>query len=158
MRSIQYALTAIVIAAVTTFAMPSMADEAMENAVKARQANMQLRSWYIGTLGGMAKEKMPYDAEKAQAAADNLLAVISLDSAGQWPQGSDSTAMPGKSWAKVESWTTYPEVAEKGKAMVVAATAMAAVAGNGLGELQGAIGDLGKGCGGCHKPFRQKKE
>ena len=158
MKSIRYVLTAFLVTAFAAVAVPSMAQDPMEKAVKARQGNMQLRAWYIGTLGGMAKEKIPYDAEKAQAAADNLLAVINLDSSGQWPQGSDSKAMPGKSWAKVEAWTTYPESAEKGKVMKAAATAMAAAAGNGLGELQGAIGALGKSCGGCHKPFRQKKE
>jgi len=63
--------------------------------------------------------------------------------------------MPGKTRAKVEAWTTYPEVANKHKALVDAATKLSAVAGDGLDALKGAIGPVGKSCGGCHKPFRE---
>ena len=158
MKPIRYALTAFLVAIFTITTAPSMADEAMDKAIKARKASMQLRSFYLGTLGAMAKEKIPYDAAKAGAAADSFLSVATLDGSAMWPRGSDSTAMPDKTAAKVEIWTTYPEVATKGKAMVDAATVLAAVAGNGLAELQGAIGDVGKSCGGCHKSFRIKKE
>jgi cytochrome c556 len=156
MKFIRSAIMMLAVAGVAATAQPVYAD-GMDKAVASRQAQMKLYSWNLGRLGAMAKTKAPYDAKAAAAAANNLVALANHDSAGLWPKGSDSTAMPGKSRAKVEIWTTYPEVKAKSKAMVTAATALAAVAGNGLEALQGAIGAVGKSCGGCHKPFRAKK-
>lgn len=133
------------------------ADEAAEKAIKARKAQMQLYAWNLGAMGAMAKGKVEYNAEAASKAAANLLALANLDSGSKWPQGSDSTAMPGKTRAKAEAWTTYPKVAEKGKAFNEAAAALAKVAGNGLEALQGGVGAVGKTCGGCHKPFREEE-
>ena len=158
MKRLLTALTAAAIMALGTVSTSAIADEAMEKAIKARKAQMKLYSWNLGTLGGMAKGKIDYDAKAAAAAANNLLALVNMDARGMWPQGSDSTAMPGKTRAKVEAWSTYPKVAEKGKAMAEAATQLASVAGNGLDELKGAIGPVGKACGGCHKPFREEKK
>ncbi len=75
-----------------------------------------------------------------------------------WPQGSDSTAMPGKTRAKAEAWTTYPMVVEKQKALNSATANLVKVAGNGQRALGGALKDVGASCGGCHKPFREDKK
>lgn len=133
------------------------ADEATEKAIKARKAQMQLYSWNLGTLGAMAKGATEYNADAANAAAANLVALVSMSQQGFWPQGSDSTSMAGKTRAKSEIWSTYPEVSKKGEAMNAAVTTLAAVAGDGLPALQGAIGDVGKSCGGCHKPYREEQ-
>lgn len=140
--------------AIATFA---AADDAAEKAIKARKAHMQLYAWNLGTLGAMAKGAVDYDAEAASAAANNLVALAGMSQQGFWPQGSDSTAMSGKTRAKSEIWSTYPEVTEKGKAMNAAVTELAAAAGAGLPALQGAIGGVGKSCGGCHKPYREEQ-
>lgn len=146
-------LAAVVAAAV---AGPTLAaDPAVEKAIKSRQAQMHLYSWNLGRLGAMAKGQAAYDAKVAQAAANNLLALTKHDSAGLWPQGSDSTAMAGKTRAKAEIWSTYPEVVAKDDALADAAVALSAVAGNGLDALKGGIGPVGKSCGACHKPFRE---
>ena len=149
---------AIIAAAMTAFAGPSGADEAMEKAIKARKAQMQLYAWNLGQLGAMAKGAVEYDADAASAAANNLLALVSLKSGSMWPQGSDSTAMSGKTNAKVEAWTTWPAIGKKSEAMTAAATEMAAAAGGGLDSLKGAIGAVGKGCKGCHEEYREKKD
>ncbi len=149
---------AIVAAAMTAFAGTSGADEAMEKAIKARKAQMQLYAWNLGQLGAMAKGAAEYDADAASSAADNLLALVSLKGGSMWPQGSDSTAMPGKTRAKAEAWTTYPAVVKKSEAMAAAAQQMAAAAGGGLDSLKGAIGAVGKGCKGCHEDFREEKK
>jgi len=124
--------------------------------IKVRQGLMDLRAWNIGTLGAMAKGKTAYDAAAAQAAADNLVALAGMSTAAMWPEGSDSTALPGKTAAKLEAWTTYPEIVKRDEALQAAAAAMAAVAGNGLDALRGEIKNLGGACGACHKKFREK--
>ncbi|GGA20661.1 c-type cytochrome [Neptunicoccus cionae] len=130
---------------------PAVANEA---AIKARQSLMQLYAFNLGQLGAMAKGTMEYNAESAQAAADNLLAAASMNQMAMWPEGTDNAAMPGKTAALPEIWSTYPKIAENGQALVAAAENMASVAGNDLDSLRGAMGDVGKSCGGCHKSFR----
>ena len=157
MNFISKTMIAVSVAATTAFSGFAIADEAAEKAIKARKAQMQLYAWNLGQLGAMAKGAVPYDAEAAASAANNLLAVASLNAMSMWPQGTDSTAMPGKTGAKLEAWTTWPAVGKKSEALTEAATAMAAAAGGGLDALRGAIGPVGKGCKGCHEEFREKK-
>jgi cytochrome c556 len=123
-------------------------------AVKARQASMQLYAHYLGTLGAMAKGKVEYDAARADAAAKSLQAVVGIDKSAMWPQGTDNGSLPGQTSALPTIWTTYPAIAEKGKALSTVSAKMAEAAGQGLDSLRGAIGEVGGACGACHKAFR----
>ena len=127
------------------------------NAIKARQGIMQLRSFNAGPLFGMAKGKISYDAELASTLSNNLLLQTKLNMGRAWPKGTDNVAYEGKTDALPEIWSTYPEVAEKGKAYVKAVEDLAAVAGNGVDALKSKIGALGKSCKGCHDDFREKQ-
>ncbi len=140
---------------------PSLAkdDGPHDKAIKARQALMQLYSFNLGILGAMAKGEADYDAEAASAAADNLLAAVSMNQSAMWPPGShneDAANLENRSLPKI--WETYPEIAEKGKALGKAATDLQAVAGDGLDALKGGMGAAGKSCKGCHDDFRAKKK
>ena len=140
-------------------AQPVLAGE-FDKQVKARKALMQVYAFNIGILGAMAKGQMPYDADIASAAAGNLLAAVSMKNPTMWPEGSSAAdpGLDGKTRAKPEIWTDYPKVAEKSKALVTAATKMADEANNGLDAIKANIGAVGKGCKGCHKPFRVPKK
>ena len=133
------------------------AKDTNEKAIKARQGEMQLRSFNAGPLFGMAKGKVAYDAKAAQLHANNLKALAAIDNAGLWPKGTDNAAYKGKTRAKADIWSTYPKVAEANKAFVAAANDLAGAAGGGLDGLKVKVGALGKSCGGCHKPFRAKE-
>jgi len=75
-----------------------------------------------------------------------------------WPQGSDNaTEGNATNRALPKIWESFPDVIEKADALKQASAAMAAVAGNGLGELQGAMGDVGASCKGCHDDYRAKR-
>lgn len=136
----------------------SHGDKAAKSAIKARQAQMALYAFNLGGLGAMAKGEAAYNAEQAAAMAGNLQALVNLSGGAMWPQGSDSTAMPGMTRAKVETWSTYPAVVEKQKALNMAVAELVKVAGDGQAALGGALGAVGKGCGGCHKPYREPKK
>jgi len=127
-------------------------------AIKARQGVMQLRSFNAGPLFGMAKGKVDYDAELASMLANNLLTMTNINIGRAWSKGTDNVAYKGKTTALPEIWSTYPEIAEKGKAYVKAVTELAAVAGNGVDALKSKVGALGKSCKGCHDDFREKKD
>lgn len=158
MRHWKIGILSIVATAIAAVAMPAAAaDPAMDKAIKSRKAQMALYSWNLGRISAMVKGDTPYDAKVAQGAADNLAALTSMSGAGLWPKGSDQTAMPGATRAKAEIWTTYPAVVEKSTDMAAAAMALAAVADDGLDAVKAKFGDVGKSCGGCHKPFRGPK-
>ena len=153
MKAILTTATAAVVAVATLAGTAS----ANENAIKARQSLMQLYAFNLGQLGAMAKGEVEYNADAAQAAANNLLAAASMNQMAMWPQGTDSESMPGKTEALPVIWTTFPAIAEKGQALVDAATVMAAEAGNGLDAVRANIGAVGGSCGGCHKTYRVPK-
>ena len=149
-----------IVIAMAIAAVPMAAVQAgpMDKAVGARKADMKLRAFYMGQLGGMAKGKIAYDAKTAQGAANSLLALTKLDGSKMWPKGSGNDMLGTKTRAMPNIWSTYPEVAGKGKAYKMAVENLVKVAGSGLDGLKGAIGPVGKGCGGCPKPFRAEKK
>ena len=142
-----------------SFIIPAFAakDDPNLKLIKARQSEMQLKSFNAGPLFGMAKGKIDYNADFASMLANNLLLQTQLDMGRAWAKGTDNVAYEGKTAALPEIWSTYPEVAEKGKAYIKAVNELAAVAGNGLDALKSRIGALGKGCKGCHDDFREEQ-
>lgn len=130
-----------------------MDPKALEDAVAARQAHMKLYAFNLGLLGGMAKGEVDYDASAAEAAAANLSALASVDQTRYWPEGSDAEAL--KTRALPDIWTKMDEFETAEDALIQATMSLEEAAGTDLAALQGAMGDVGKACGGCHKPFRK---
>lgn len=155
-KSLFFAVFAMVLA---TLASAAYAAD-FSKQIKARKAAMQVYAFNMGQLAPMVKGKVPYNAQAASNAAGNILAVATMKNGAMWPKGSDASSpgLDGKTRAKPEIWSTYPKVAEAGKAMAAAAQKLAAEAGNGLDALKANFGAVGKGCGGCHKPFRLPKK
>ncbi|SEO29880.1 Cytochrome c556 [Salinihabitans flavidus] len=129
---------------------------AQDAAIEARQNLMQLQAFNLGQLGAMAKGEMPYDAEQAQVAADNLVALARLDQSAMWPEGSDSFATD-KTRAKPAIWDNFSDLMEKDQALVEAAVAMQEIAGTDLDALRGRMEQVGKACGACHEDYREPK-
>lgn len=121
--------------------------------IKARQGLMAYRAINIGTLAGMAKGEVPYDAAAAKTAADALLATATFDMSMLWPAGSDNSANP-KSTAAAAIWADGSTIGDESVKFKTAAEAMAGAAGTDLAALQGAMDGLGGACGSCHKAFR----
>ena len=128
-------------------------DPGAEKAIKARQSHMTLYSFNLATLGGMAQDKIPYDAAAAGTAANNLAALGSIDQAAYWVEGTDAGTVEG-SKAKAEIWSNMADFEEHEQALTTASAALAEVAGNDLDSLKGAFGDVGKACGACHETYR----
>ena len=131
-----------------------ISDEQIEAAIKARKAQMQLQSFHLGILGGMAKDEIPYDAAAASAAADSLVALTQVSQVGYWLPGSDSESVEDTR-ALPAIWEEGSDVGQKGADFVAAALAMQAAAGTDLDALKANMGALGASCGGCHRPYRQ---
>ncbi|HCQ66541.1 MAG TPA: cytochrome C554 [Rhodobacteraceae bacterium] len=138
--------------AIAVFAGPGAAQD-VPAAVKARQSQMQLYAFNLGTLGAMAKGEAEYDAEAAQGAADNLVALTSLAAGPMWAPGTDDMSIDGTR-TLATMWDNFPDVMAKGTALAEAAGGMAAAAGTDLASLQAAMGPLGGACSACHKAYR----
>lgn len=123
-----------------------------QRAVGARQAHMTLLGFNMGPLGGMAQERIPYDAKVAQTAATNLAALASLSHDRYWVEGTDDAM--GGTRAKPEIWTDAEGFAAKVAALSETTAALAMVAGDGLDAMRGAFGPVGQSCGSCHESYR----
>lgn len=137
----------------------AVADGHLENAVKARQGFMQVVAFNLGPLGAMAKGEMDYDAKAASTYAANLETLSKMNTGAMWPAGSDNAALgEDKTRALPAAWAADSKVMEKHSDWAKASAQLAAVAGDGLDALKGAIGDVGKSCGGCHDNYRAEKK
>jgi cytochrome c556 len=151
------ALSAVLVSAgALAFADGHADDKQRAAAVKARTSQMHLYSFNLATLGAMAKAEVPYDAEAASVAADNLAILASLSQRGYWLPGTDNVSMEGTR-ALPAIWAEGSDVGAKAGAFVEAVAAMKSAAGVDLGSLQAAMGPLGGSCGACHKTFRAPK-
>lgn len=142
------------------FLVPSISQSAPDKedkAIAARQGYMKLVVWEAGPLFGMAKGKMDYNAEEASAHAANLKALSQYPVETLFIPGTSNADRPGKTRALPEIWKDSAGVAKAFKQWRSAIDGVVAAAGKSQGDLAAAVGELGKSCGGCHKPFRAKK-
>lgn len=121
-------------------------------AAKARQAHMGLYGYNLGVLGAMAKGEIEYLPEVAKGSAANIVALATMSQATYWPLGSDNASIEGTR-ALPAIWESGSDVGAKSQAMIDAAMALEAAAGD-LDSMRGALGGVGKACGDCHKAYR----
>ena len=158
MHSIQKALLAGIILSLPMAASVQGAgheDNPFAAHLAARQGYMNIMSFNISVLGGMARGNIDYDAEAAQTAANNISAMTRVDGRAFWPAGSDNAQLGGATRALPAIWENMSGFGEAWMALGTAAQGMADAAGGGLDSLQGAMGPLGSACGSCHRNFRQ---
>jgi len=127
--------------------------QSVEDTVAARQGQFKLFALHIGPLVGMAQGNMPYDADLAQAAADNLVKLTTLDQSLLWPEGSDNFSMDGTR-ALPAIWENPEDFVAKLAALQEGTQAMQAVAGDGLDAVRGALGGIAGACSACHQAYR----
>lgn len=132
---------------------PVLAQDARAAAVKARQAHMQLYAFNLGTLVGMARGKIGYDAAAASAAASNLGALAGMQIGSYWLPGTAMGEIEGSN-ALPAIWESGSDVGTKAEALAEAVAGLQNAAGESLESLQAAMGPVGQACGGCHKSYR----
>lgn len=125
--------------------------------VAARQGQMRLMALHLGTLGGMVRGNAEYDSEAASAAARNLVTLSTLDQRFLWPEGTSADEVEG-SEALPAVWEDHDDFLAKWAAFGEGATAVDAVAGDGLDALRDGMASLGRSCGGCHDDYRMSDD
>ncbi len=129
----------------------------LEDAVKARRSYFQVVKFNAGPLFGMMKDKVPYDAKRAQMLADNLKLISQMKNGAMWPKGSDKVSLPGKTRALAAIWAADSDIGDKAGAFKKAIADLADAAGKGKDELVVKVKALGGACSACHKKYRAKE-
>jgi len=127
------------------------------DAIATRQGFMKLVVWEAGPLFGMAKGDIAYDAEAAKTHAANLEALSHYPYTGLFLTGTSKADRPGKTVAKPDIWQDRAKFETAFDDWQAAVAVLGDKVGNGQPALAAAVGELGKACGGCHKPFRAKE-
>lgn len=128
----------------------------MEDTIAARQGYFKLLGANVGVLAAMAKGERDYDAAAAQAAADNLVTLSNYKIGHLFMEGTSADDFPDKTRALAKIWEDPSDVQAKFGGFVEAAAGMQAVAGQGKGEMAGALGAVGGACKACHDNYRAK--
>lgn len=124
--------------------------DASDPAAKAREDVMKAIGGAIGTLGGMAKGEIAYDAAAAEAAKAAMIAAAGGVAAAFETQGGEDAT----SEAKPEIWTSWDDFVKKADALTAAATAADVSSAETIGASLGAIGGA---CKDCHTSYRVMK-
>ncbi|NQZ89951.1 MAG: cytochrome c [Colwellia sp.] len=142
---------------ITVLAAGAMANSAksMKHAQKAtdlRQSIFSLLSSNMGPLGGMARGKIPFDAEKVgkHALRINQLSKMIADYTR-----TDTSAHKVETEALDKIWSQPDDFAKRIKDLTKASANLQKAALSGKeGLMKKAIGGVGKTCGGCHDDFK----
>jgi cytochrome c556 len=144
-----------VAAALAQDAGPPTPEQAADQAVLTRQGLLKVMSQYMAPLGGMLKNKVPFDAAVATKSATHIAEL------GTMIPDVFTTDTRNKATAKTKAqdgvWTNQADFKAKADDLVKAATTLqeAAKGGDKDATLK-AAGAVGKACGACHDNFRNK--
>ncbi|MCP5145167.1 MAG: cytochrome c [Gammaproteobacteria bacterium] len=147
------AACSLVVASAIAQNAPPTPEQQAQTAVDQRQAAFKLLAWNMGPLGGMARNRVPFDAAVVKVRAERIAQLAAMIDDLYGP---DTTAFAD---LKTESlpgiWKSKDAFHGKAMDLANAATALATVAATGdQGETVKAIGGVGKACGSCHDDYR----
>jgi cytochrome c556 len=146
------AISAGALLAIAGAASAQVTPEQAERVVDTRQSVLTLMAWNISPLGGMARDRIPFDAERVATNAERILALSKMLPDAFAP---DTRGTGVKTDALDLIWEDADAFAEKLRANEEAAAALVEVAGSGdEAAMREAIGRLGSTCGSCHDDFK----
>jgi cytochrome c556 len=157
-RPLRWAIAAGVAAALSLATGAALAADAAQ-VIKERQDLMKKQGGYMKTIAGYVKEGKGTPDDVAKAAEG--LAMTATEITPLFPEGTSMDAvMDPKTGAKADIWADWGKFEKAAMTLETEAKNLHEVAmGGDKDAIAGAFGQLGKnGCGGCHKPFRQKLE
>ena len=149
-------LRTVSVLAAFAIATPALAQE-FDGHIKARQGMFRINAVNLGIIGDMAKGDTEYDADMAQMAADNLVAVSQIQPLVLFPEGSSSEDLDNTR-ALPAIWENTDDFGEKWSALGEAASGLQEVAGDGREALGPALGPVGDACKSCHDEYRASDE
>jgi cytochrome c556 len=134
---------------------PPTPEQVADQAVLTRQGLLKVMGLYMAPLGGMLKNKVPFDAAVATKSATHI-----GELGGMIPDVF-TTDTRNKATVKTKAqdgvWTNQADFKAKADDLVkAAATLQEAAKGGDKDATLKAAGAVGKACGACHDNFRNK--
>lgn len=121
-----------------------------EDAVKYRQSTFSVLAHHFGTLGAMARGKVPFDAKAAAENADVLAVMANL------PWNAFAAGTEGGN-SKPAIWQEKAQFEEKQQQFQTEAGKLVAAAKSGdLDKLKAAFGPAAQTCKSCHDAYKNK--
>ena len=143
------------VAAVIAQDAPQSPEQVAEQAVLTRQGLLKVMGMYMAPLGGMLKNKVPFDPAVAAKSATHI-----AELGGMIPDVftfDTRNKTSAKTKAQDGIWTNQADFKQKADDLVKAATALQEAAKGGeKGATLKAAGAVGKACGACHDNYRNK--
>ena len=132
--------------------MASAADES-ENVIKYRQNVMRSIGGHTGAISAVVKGEVSFGAH-VSAHAEALAATSQLI-VDMFPEG---TLTGAETRAKPEIWQDWDDFRAKAGDLDSATSNLVQVVNGGgdMAAIEAAFGDVGKACGGCHRPYRTR--
>ena len=149
-------ITACVLILATNSVMADTAKSAKhaQKATDLRQSVYTLLGANMGTLGGMAKGKIPFNAKVVERNATriNQLSLMVADYTR-----TDTSAFEVKTEALPKVWAERVKFEKRIKDLTLASAKLIKASKSGdEAAIKGAIGGVGKTCGGCHDNFKKE--
>ncbi len=135
------------IVAPLVFAGAAVAHQGATGVVKARMDGMGTVQSAMKVVGGMARGRIEFDADAAQAALADM-----AEAARQIPELFEEKDLSDPSEALSGIWDNWDDFTAKADALAVAADVTVA----DLDALRAAMGPIGNSCSACHQDYRQK--
>jgi cytochrome c556 len=134
---------------------PPTPEQQAEQAVLTRQGLLKVMGFYMAPLGGMLKNKVPFDATAAGKDGANIEALGTMIPDVFVSDTRKATSVKTK--AQDGIWTNQADFKAKADDLVKAATALVEASKSGdKGATLKAAGAVGKACGACHDNYRNK--
>jgi len=144
--------TVFTVLATGAIANSATSEKHAKKATELRQSIFSLLGSNMGPLGGMARGKVPFDAEKVgkHALRINQLSMMIADYTR-----TDTSKHKVNTEALDDIWTKPDNFAKRIKDLTLAsANLQKAAAAGDEGAIKKAIGGVGRTCGGCHDDFK----
>lgn len=149
------AIFALALGASALVAGQALAVDEAANVIKYRQNVMKSIGGHVGAISAVVKGEVSFTGDVAAHARG--IAAMSQVVPHIFPKGTDS-AMHQETRALPAIWEDMGKFDAAVKAFQDASANLVKVAEAGdPAAFGGALGELGKACGGCHKPYRAEK-
>ncbi len=132
----------------------ALAVDEPENVIKYRQAVMKAIGGHMGAIAGVVKGQVSY-VDNVAMHAEGMNALSKAVTAA-FPKGTDNGSQKTRALPKIwDDWAGFEKAAQ---ALDTASANLVTVAAGGdRQQIAAAFGEVGKACGGCHKPYREEK-